>query len=312
MRRFLIFAAVLLALGAVLVFAAFQRDLAAARHRVSGVSEVMPTRFGRLEYAAKGQGAPVLAIHGAAGGFDQALDMTGALAGRGYQVIAPSRFGYLGSDLPRGLTTEMQADAYAELLDREGVDKAAVVAISAGSWSAIQFAARHPERCRALILLVPADYLPEGTAIRGGPLVAAMFKSDFVSWAMLKATPIAPDGMSEMMLGVDGAVMRSAALAERARIQQVLDHLLPISMRSRGMQFDVETAARRRPYPIRRIGCPVLAISAEDDLFGTAARAREIAGLARHGRAVIFPTGGHALVGRYDQVLAEISAFLAR
>jgi len=311
MRRWLLVALAVVAVGAGAVFVAFRHDLAAARERLAGRSEVLATPYGRMEYAVAGQGAPVLAIHGAAGGFDQALDMTGALAGRGYRVIAPSRFGYLRSDLPQGLTTEMQADAYVRLLDRLGTDKVAVVAISAGAWSALQFAARHPERCRAVILLVPADYLPEGTEIRGGPLVAAMFKSDFVAWAMLKATPVTPGALSRMMLGTDAAVVRAAPEAEQARVQQILDHLLPIGARSRGMQFDVDTAARRTPYPIGEIRCPVLAISAEDDAFGTAARAREIARVAPQARSVVFPTGGHALVGRYDQVLQEIERFVA-
>lgn len=311
MRRWFLVALVVLVAGAGAVFAVFRRDLAVAHERLADRSEVLATPYGRMEYAVAGQGDPVLAIHGAAGGFDQALDMTGALAGRGYRVIAPSRFGYLRSDLPEGLTTEMQADAYAGLLDRVGADKVTVVAISAGAWSALQFAARHPERCRALVLLVPADYLPEGTEIRGGPLVAAMFKSDFVAWAMLKATPIAPGALSRMMLGTDAAVVRAAPQAEQARVQQILDHLLPIGARSRGMQFDVETAARRTPYPIGEIRCPVLAISAEDDPFGTAARAREIARTAPQARSVVFQTGGHALVGRYDQTLREIERFVA-
>lgn len=312
MRRWIAFVIAVLVLGGGAIYAAFEHDMAAARARLAGRSEVIETKFGRLEYAVAGRGEPVLAVHGAAGGFDQALDMTGALAGRGYRVIAPSRFGYLRSARPPDLSTEMQADAYVELLDRLGVDKVSVVAISAGAWSALQFAARHPERCRALVLLVPADYLPEGTAIRGGPLVDAMFKSDFVAWVALKATPIARGSLSRMMLGTDAAVVREAAPGEKARVREVLEHLLPVGQRTAGMRFDVETAAdRRTPYPIEKIACPVLAISAEDDAFGTAARARQIASRVPDGRAVVFPTGGHALVGRYPEALKAITAFLA-
>jgi len=55
-----------------------------------------------------------------------------------------------------------------------GIDKVVVVGISAGAWSSLQFAIRHPDRCRALVLLVPANYLPAGTAIHGGAVVSAM------------------------------------------------------------------------------------------------------------------------------------------
>jgi pimeloyl-ACP methyl ester carboxylesterase len=141
------------------------------------------------------------------------------------------------------------ARARAELLDHLGIDEAVVVGISAGAWSSMQFAIRHPQRCRALVLIVPADYLPEGTAVHGGA---------------------------------------SADAGEKARVGQLLDHLLPVSPRYEGMQFDIHTAAIREPYSIEKITCPVLTISAEDDRFGTAARARYIANGVAHGRALIF------------------------
>jgi predicted alpha/beta hydrolase family esterase len=64
------------------------------------------------------------------------------------------------------------------------------------------------------------------------------------------------------------------------------------------MQFDIKTVGTHEPYPIERIACPVLTISAEDDRFGTASRSREIATNMADGRAIIFPTGGHALASR--------------
>lgn len=175
------------------VFAMFARDLANARARLVGRSSTLATSFGTLEYAEIGQGEPVLVVHGAAGGFDQALDMAGALAEHGNRLIAPSRFGYLRSSLPDHLTTAAQADAYVELLDHLGIAKANVVSISAGAWSALQLAIRHPDRVRALVLLVPADYLPPGTTIHGGAIVRAIFNSDFIAWAALKVMPSAED-----------------------------------------------------------------------------------------------------------------------
>ena len=68
-----------------------------------------------------GEGEPILIVHGAEGGFDQGMDMTGAMAGSGYQIITPSRFGYLRSTMPDNPTTAMQADAYAQLLDHLGI-----------------------------------------------------------------------------------------------------------------------------------------------------------------------------------------------
>jgi 2-hydroxy-6-oxonona-2,4-dienedioate hydrolase len=310
MRRFLFVLLAVLIVATAGVYALYARDMKAARARLVGRSQTIQTSFGTFEYTVMGEGAPVLIVHGAAGGFDQGIDMTGTLAGRGYRLIIPSRFGYLRSATPGNPTTAMQADAYAQLLDRLGIDKVFVVAISAGAWSSMQFAIRHPERCRALVLLVPADYLPAGTSIRGGAIVRAMFNSDFVAWAVLKLMPIAPGGMTRMMLGTDAAVVRAADPGEKARVGQVLEHLLPVGPRLAGMNFDIKTAATREPYAIEKIACPVLAISDEDDRFGTASRARYIAATVPDGRAIIFPTGGHALVGHSADTVNEITSFL--
>jgi 2-hydroxy-6-oxonona-2,4-dienedioate hydrolase len=310
MRQILLVTLAAFVVAAAGLYAMFAHDLSGARARLLGRSRTVETSFGTLEYALLGKGDPILAIHGAGGGFDQAVDMTGAVVGQGYQLIAPSRFGYLRSALPGKLTAAMQADAFAELLDRLGIDRTTVVGISAGAWSSLQFAIRHPERCTALVLLVPADHLPAGVAIRGGSVVRAIFNSDFVAWAALKLMPIMPGAMTRMMLGTDAGVVRAAQPGEKLRVQQVLEHLLPVSARSAGMQFDIETATTREAYPIDKIACPVLTISAEDDRFGTAQRARYIAGNVSNGRAIIYPTGGHALVGDYAAALGEIMSFI--
>jgi 2-hydroxy-6-oxonona-2,4-dienedioate hydrolase len=113
-----------------------------------------------------------------------------------------------------------------------------------------------------------------------------------------------------MMLGTDPAVLRAADSSEKARVQQILDHLLPVSLRLAGMNFDIKTAATYEPYPLEKISCPVLTISAEDDRFGTATRAKYIAAHVPGAKVILFPTGGHALVGHYGDALRDITSFL--
>jgi 2-hydroxy-6-oxonona-2,4-dienedioate hydrolase len=255
----------------------------------------------------------VLIVHGAEGGFDQGLDMTGTMAERGYRLIAPSRFGYLRSTMPEK-SYDRDAGRCLCPTSRPSWHRQGgcwvVVGISAGARSSLQFAIRHPDRCRALVLLVPANYLPAGTAIHGGAVVSAMVHSNFVAWALLKLMPIMPGGMTRMMLGTDSAVVGAADSSEQVRVRQVLDHLQPVSQRIAGMNFDIQTATTREPYLIEKIACPLLAISAEDDRFGTASRAKYIATSVRDGRVILFPTGGHALVGHYDDALRDITSFL--
>ena len=114
-----------------------------------------------------------------------------------------------------------------------------------------------------------------------------------------------------MMLGTDPGVLARADLAEKARVRAILDHLLPVGPRVAGMNFDIAVAASPKPCPIEQIECPVLAISAQDDAFNTAQRARAIAARVRDGMAIVFKSGGHALVGRHAESLREIMRFLS-
>jgi 2-hydroxy-6-oxonona-2,4-dienedioate hydrolase len=125
-----------------------------------------------------------------------------------------------------------------------------------------------------------------------------MLGSDFITWALLKLSPILPGTLDRIMLGTEPDVVQAAPPAEKARMQRILDGLLPISARFGGIEFDLKTAASPHPTPLDQIKCPLLAVSAEDDVFGTASRAREIAGAMPQGKVVIFPAGGHALAGR--------------
>src|SRR6185503_12072375 len=77
-----------------------------------------------------------------------------------FRVIAMSRFGYLRTPLPADASPAAQADAHACLLDALKISRAAVIGASAGAPSSMQFALRHPDRCSALVLLVPAAYVP--------------------------------------------------------------------------------------------------------------------------------------------------------
>jgi pimeloyl-ACP methyl ester carboxylesterase len=111
------------------------------------------TRGGRVECTVAGTGAAVLALHGGVGGRDQGLLLAMSAVGDGVTMVAPSRPGYLGTPLAAGPSPGEQADLYADILDRLGIAGADVIAVSGGGPSAIEFALRHPGRCRHLVLI---------------------------------------------------------------------------------------------------------------------------------------------------------------
>lgn len=178
----------------------------------------------------------------------------------------------------------------------------------------MQFAIRHPGRCRALVLLVPAAYAPDrkpNTSAAEGPLMESVLRavlgSDFLFWAGIG---LMPDQMTRILLATDPKLVHAASAAEQIRVKQILGGILPVSVRAEGLLFDMATAGAPQPMPLERIACPVLMVSVRDDMFGTAAAAEYIARTVPNGHSIIYPTGGHVWVGHEDDVWREIKSFL--
>jgi pimeloyl-ACP methyl ester carboxylesterase len=313
-RRSFITLAGIAALAAATGFAArdYRRAVAAARTRVERGSTVVATRAGAMEYAEDGIGPPVLMIHGTGGGFDQGLSFAQPLALAGFRVLAPSRFGYLRSEFPQDASSEAQADAFIDLFDQLRVERAAVIGVSAGALPALAFAIRHPARTAALVPLVPATFVPGRPAPRPSPVSAAIIewalRSDLLFWAGLR---VAEDRMIEALLATDAALVHAASLAEQTRVRSLLHEILPISARARGLSNDARLAGNPAPMSIELIRAPTLAISAEDDRFGTSAAARHIAAVVPAARLLMFPSGGHVLIGHYAELFAGLARFLS-
>jgi pimeloyl-ACP methyl ester carboxylesterase len=291
----------------------YQRDIRQARERVSAGSSMIDTHCGPIEYAVAGDGPPVLVVHGAGGGYDQGMDISAALVGGGFRIIAMSRFGYLRTPLPADASAAAQADAHARLLDALNIRRAVVFGVSAGGPSAMQFALRHPERTAALILMVPAAYAPRPVErLKRIPvafefLLDAMLKSDFLFWAL---TRFARQTAIRMILGTPPALMQHAGAEERASVARVLDHVLPISPRRLGLLNDTAVVSSLPRYELERIAAPTLIMSMADDLYGTFDGSRYSAEHIPHARFAGYPSGGHMGVGHEKETMSEIAAFL--
>ncbi len=295
-------------------YALYRRDLAAARARIAGASEVVTTPCGPIEYATTGSGPPVLFVHGAGGGFDQGLAFGRPLAAQGYRVIAMSRFGYLRTPLPADASAAAQADAHACLLDALGLERAAVVGGSAGAPSALQLALRHPRRVGALVLIVPATFVPRagGAAPLHTPrgtqqLLDSALRSDFLFWSIRRA---APKLMLRGLLATLPQLVERADYAERKRVAAILDGILPISARRLGLLNDARVTTRLERYPLERITAPTLTISVADDLFGTYDAARYTAEQIPGARFLGYQEGGHVFVGHQAEITGAIAEFL--
>jgi len=306
--------AFILVIGIVNVAARYSREMRAVRRRINSLgSQVIETACGPVEFARIGEGDPVLVVHGALGGFDQGLFLARSVDVPNSQIISVSRFGFLRSPVPPDATLDTQANAFAALFDALGIRRAAVFAVSAGSTSAIRFAARHPQRVSALVLMGPDAPGETYMALPPRFMSHILFGNDFVYWAMIHC-------FGKKMQTATGLVPKGFALTREyaALVSNVQTGSLPVSRRMDGWDFETYSCAKEfwasvtpaSPYPLSKIETPVLVIMAEDDPISLPANVRALAEQMPNARLYSVADGGHFLFGHAEEVRAEVARFL--
>src|SRR5690606_34600755 len=153
-------------------------------------------------------------------------------------LLAPSRPGYLRTPLQVGTTPGAQAKAYADLLDTlEITEQVIVMGASAGGPSAIEFAARYPERTAALVLPEPISQ-PRSD----GPRPFCL-RNDFSVWLLFGDMEFfaGPEGLVRFV--VPDADNRARILQDPARTAQFGEQvwsMWPVSRRNAGWDNDTE------------------------------------------------------------------------
>jgi 2-hydroxy-6-oxonona-2,4-dienedioate hydrolase len=301
--------------GGLLIQERYRTDLARANARVHSVSLLAKTACGPIEYAIAGQGPPILLIHGAGGGFDQGLQFGEPLVEAGFSVIAPSRFGYLRTPAPEDISPGAQADAHACLLDALGLSRVAVFGGSAGAPSALELCLRQPERCSALILVVPALFTKTAQSPPQPPsglmrfVIETTLSSDFVFWL---ASRLTRDTMIESVLATPIEDVRAASILEQQRVLAALQAIEPIHERSQGLWIDGTVTTAPSRFAFERVRTPTLIVTTRNDRYGTLAGSREAAERIPGARLVIFPDGGHLWVGHQQELTGLIADFLGK
>jgi pimeloyl-ACP methyl ester carboxylesterase len=286
----------------------YAQELDAAWARMRAVpSRTLEIPWGRLEYATEGSGQPVLMSHGIFGSHAEALGMIRTYFGDGALAIAPSRFGYFGSQLPPQATPTLQADVYASLLDDLGIGRVVAIGFSAGGPSIVEFGLRHPDRVDLLVLLssaLPRKPIPRLVTTLGPPLMKASL-TDRTMWTFKTLMPRA----FQRLIGVPKGFKPSAA--ELVTIREIGESMLPVRPRRNGVVFDTFVG---NPHVngcrLEEISAPTLLIHAIDDGLAPYQTALDAAARMPAARFRSLQ-GGHEFLGHEDQVRTEIHTALA-
>jgi len=309
MRRALALILLLLVFAAGAVWLVFQRDMQEIRARLAEV-DVARTALGPVAFASGGQGAPVLAIHGAGGGHDQGQLLAKAFLPDGYRWIAPSRFGYPGSPMPADASTGAQADAFAALLDELGIYRVTVLAMSGGVPPALEFALRHPDRTQALILISLAPYAPLAAEDQELPvplwLYDALFASDVPLWAVLRLSPRSLAPMFDARHDLAARMTES----EAAFLDAMIAAFLPVTQRRAGLSNEGAAIDPLAAIDPATIVAPVLVVHARDDQITPFSTATFTAERIPGAQMLALDSGGHMLLGHHALLRQRVAGFL--
>jgi pimeloyl-ACP methyl ester carboxylesterase len=258
--------------------------------------QVIQTSQGVIEYALHGEGAAVILCHGTGGGFDQGLMIARLL--NGFQGIAVSRAGYLGTPLEAGRSPAELANAYASMLDVLKIERAAILGLSGGGMSAAHFALRHLDRCWGLLLADAITKAPPNASIK-----------------IVQRANSLPDGIAWLVtrLAVHVGLPLIVSDAETRSMMRVFFENNPISERRAGVQNDLEQVHAMEDFNWEDIRVPTLLIHGDQDHLIPLEYSQEIALRIPKAELIVVKEGGHeCLVSHHSYVSPIINSFLAK
>jgi len=301
-----------LSASAGVAYAIFRRERQAILDGLRGRRQLCLTGRGVVEYATAGQGPAVLIAHGTLGGYDQGLAIARLFDQSRFTFVPVSRAGYLGSGIPTGLTCSQQADSYAALLDALGLEKAAIIGVSGGGPSALQFALRHPQRCSGLVLL--------SAIARRKPTLPPLFRAivsmqevltrfDFIWWPayrfgqrlMMRSSGLSPAEVEAVM----------ADRQKREILAAIYRPIMTASLRRPGVLIDHLQIEELAADFVDQLSTPALIAHSKNDPLAPFADARWLAQNIPGATFLPIDDGGHVFyVVHSEQVVPEITAFL--
>jgi len=217
------------------------------------------------------------------------------------RLIAPSRFGYLGSSMPPNATPAGQADAFADLLETLGVGQIDVIALSAGATSALQLALRHPDKVKHLAVLV--GNLPGSPTAVVQPLSVRLSNRQLPMWAL---KTLAPSAMARLVAAVPKEFVMTV---EHTRfVAEFIDSLFPV-MRN-GFDFDACVSnAAVNDYDLEAIHVPTLIVHTKDDRLASHEASKRAAERIPGARFVSLESGGHLMLGQTRIIRNTVANF---
>nr|WP_184260453.1 alpha/beta hydrolase [Rhodopseudomonas rhenobacensis] len=278
---------------------------------------LLSARLGLVECVSSGEGPTVVALHGGMGGVDQSLLLAeAALARPGFRVVALSRPGYLGTKLELGRSPQQQADLIAATLDALDLAQAAVIAVSAGGPSALQFALRHPQRCWGVVLVscCSGHMATPPEVARRLPLMLLMARLPLLPALLAWQAARQPEKAAARSIADPAVRTRTLAHPQAGPLFRVLlaSSMDRLAQRLPGTLNDIAQFAAIDRYPLAQITAPLLVIHGSADRVVPFAHAARVAAEVPRAELMRIEAGEHVcLFTALDAARERLGVFLA-
>ena len=261
------------------------------RARINGVE---------LAYELQGAGAPLVMIHGAQGDQSMFAAITPPFAGQ-FQVLTFDQRGSGLSEKPdMAYSMAMFADDTAALMEHVGFASAHILGVSMGGMIAQEFALRHPQKTRSLVLGCTTPGGPHSVSLSGGALAKAYSTQQMSAEerGRLLAEACFTKGYIEKHPGIIPAMIES-------RRQRPID---PVALGHRMKAVYAHDTYDRLP----QIACPTLVITGKDDVLISWENSRILAERIPDAKFVLLEPAGHLFWGEQpEQSRKAILSFLS-
>jgi 3-oxoadipate enol-lactonase len=248
----------------------------------------------RLRYEVKGDGEPLLMIHGL--GYDRfGWGKLPDLLAENFQVVVFDNRGVGDSDVPPGpyAVSQMAEDAVA-VLDAAGIDSAHVLGVSLGGYIAQELVLTHPDRVRKLVL---ASTAPGGP--RSVPMPAAGMEA-FGRFPTMKRE-------AGLRLLVENSLGEYGVREQPELLEEIYRYRLERGPTLAGWQAQAYAGATFDAYDrTPGIGAETLVLQGGADNVVDARNAELLVELIPGARLELIPDRGHLLVWQEAERLAPI------
>lgn len=262
-----------------------------------------------LHYIERGEGQPVVFLHGGILSSVDFKDVLPLAAQQGYRAIAFDRPGYGHSERPTGeVTPVVQAHLLHQALTALKVEKPIVVAHSYSGSVAMAYALEYPEDVAGLVLVSAAIYggemYPAGYGDPLSRLVTTPVVGDiFLNTLLVPLASLAMPKMVEQTFAPDAAPEEyvQTALALWGRPSQFKANREDI------IYFSPTMDALEDRF--EEISAPIVFVYGERDPFGVDQHVKRLSGTLPHVKTIVVPDAGHMLPVVYPEAVVDALAW---